>query len=513
MFLFQNYKYGILSGILFGLSWNSYFPAVSLFFAFIPLLYTHKYLKVSFIEFFNISLLAFFIFHISTVWWIFKSSIPGFFAVITLNSLFMATVMGLFYLVSKKKNTYLAYFSFVVFWLSFEFLHYHWEISWPFMNLGNWLGQTTKWIQWYEFTGVSGGTLWILLINIFLFKSGDLFFQNKKAASSVFIILSIVLLIVPIIISHKLISKPAESNEKVSVLIIQPNINPYTEKYNKSLFKQQISEQIQLAEEKITTQTQLIIYPEASFPLFLNTNSLLINEDINRLKNLSNIYPKISVIAGLFTFKKNKKDTLYYNTAICLNSSTDYTLYYKSKLVPAVEKTPFAKYFRFLRNWNVNFGGITSSLGISNQQKVFETSNVTIAPIICYESVYGAFVSKFVKNGAELITVLTNDAWWGNTPAYEQILMHSQLRAIETRRTVVRSANTGISCLIDKFGNIKNTLPKNKKAVLSVSAEKNNTITFYVKNGDFIGIFAVSISIAIFILLIFVKLKELRHKK
>ena len=106
---------------------------------------------------------------------------------------------------------------------------------------------------------------------------------------------------------------------------------------------------------------------------------------------------------------------------------------------------------------------------------------------------------------------MTNDAWWGNTPAYNQILMHSKLRAIETRRTVTRSANTGISCLINKNGAIKNTLPKNKKAVLPVLAKKSNAITFYVKNGDFIGRFSVYVSTIILFLfgISFIKNKHL----
>ncbi|RLD71806.1 MAG: apolipoprotein N-acyltransferase, partial [Bacteroidetes bacterium] len=461
----KNYKFGLLSGILFGLSWNSYFPVLSLFLAFIPLLYTRKYLKVTFIDFFNISFFAFIIFHLATVWWISKSSIPGFIAVITLNSLFMASVMGLFYLIYAKLNKYLAYFSFVVFWLSFEFFHFHWEISWPFMNLGNWFGQTPNLVQWYEYTGVSGGTLWILLINILLFESADLFFQHKKRTAIIILGFSIVLLISPIYISNQIISEPKKNGKSISILLVQPNINPYTEKYETSLFKNQINEQIQLVKDNINSQTELIIYPEASFPLFLNQDSLFSDKDLNRLQNLVDTNSKIDIIAGLFTYDLIKTDTIYYNTAIHLSSNKNYTLYFKSKLVPAVEKTPFANYFKFLKNLNVNFGGITSSLGVSNQRTVFKTSNVIIAPVICYESVYGELVTEFVKNGAEIITVMTNDAWWGNTPAYNQILMHSKLRAIETRRTVIRSANTGISCLIDKNGIIKNTMPKNKKAV------------------------------------------------
>lgn len=499
-FLKGNYKYGLFSGILFALSWNTYFPAVSLFLALIPLLYLQKYLKPGFIEYFNTSLLAFVLFHLGTVLWIYKSSILGFVAVITLNSLFMASVMGLFYIVSTKWNKYLAYLSLVVFWLSFEFLHYHWEISWPFMNFGNWLGQIPEWIQWYEYTGVSGGTLWILLVNILLFMSGDLFFQNKKIVGGIMIISCIFLLVFPITISYQLFPEPLENNKKVSVLIVQPNINPYTEKYNSSLFEKQIVEQIQMAEENINSKTQLIIFPEASFPLYLNKDSLFANDNINEITRLTKLNKGAGIIFGLYTYKIDEYDTLYSNTAVYLNSEADYSLYNKSKLVPAVEKTPFASYFQFLKDLNVDFGGITSSLGVSDSRNVFVTKDVNIAPVICYESVYGEFVAEFVKNGAEIITVITNDAWWGNTPAYDQILMHSCLRAIETSRSVIRSANTGVSCLIDKYGAIKNVLPINEKLVLSVLAEKDNEITFYVKNGDFIGRFAVYVSVVILLL-------------
>lgn len=497
-----NYKYGLFSGVLLALNWNAYFPAVSLFLAFIPLLYVQKYLKPGFIEYFNISLLAFIIFHLGTVWWIYKSSISGFVVVITLNSLLMASVMSFHYFVAINKGKYLGYLSFVVFWLAFEFLHYHWEISWPFMNLGNWLGQIPEWVQWYEFTGVLGGTLWILFVNIFLFLSGDLFFQNKKNAGGILMIFSIILLVFPITISYQIISKPIKNDDKLSVLIVQPNINPYAEKYKSSLFEQQIKEQIEMAEENINPQTHLIIFPETSFPLYLNQDSLFADKNIKKIRKLTKLNKGVDIIAGIYTYKIDENDTLFSNTAVYLNSATDYTLYNKSKLVPAVEKTPFAQYFGFLRDWNVNFGGITSSLGISNHRKVFETKHASIAPVICYESVYGEFINEFVSKGADIIVVMTNDAWWGDTPAYEQILMHSRLRAIESRRSVVRSANTGISCLIDKYGAIKNSLPKNEKSVLSVLAEKNNMITFYVKNGNFIGRYSVYVSLVLLFLII-----------
>ena len=424
----------------------------------------------------------------------------------------MASAMTLYHYTTTKLGQYWGYLSLIVFWPAFEFLHFHWEVSWPFMNLGNWLGQITIIIQWYEYTGVLGGTLWILLVNILLFESSSLFYRKKNCPAAVLIIASILLIISPIIFSYKILNKQTKAKEQISALIIQPNINPYTEKYNSSLFEQQIKEQIETAKENVNEKIQLIIYPEASFPMFLHKDSLFVNKDIIELQKITQNNKGTNIIVGLYTYELQNNDSLYYNTAVCLNQEGFYAMHNKSKLVPAVEKTPFADYFRFLKNRNVDFGGITSSLALSSKQTFFRTKQANIATLICYESVFGEYVSSFVKNGAEILTVTTNDAWWGNTPAYKQILMHSQLRAIETRRSVVRSANTGISCLIDKYGVIKNALPINKKAVLSVLAEKNHKLTFYVKYGDYLGRLSVYVSAVVLLVLGLGRLTQKRRK-
>lgn len=501
VFFKNNYRYGLLSGFLFALSWNAYLPAISLFVAFTPLLYLQKNKKLSSSELFMVSLLAFILFHLATVWWIYKSSFVGFIAVILLNSLFMASVMALYQYAAAKLGRYWGYLSFIAFWSAFEFFHFHWEVSWPFMNLGNWLGQRTEVIQWYEYTGVLGGSLWILLVNVLLFETFSLFSDKKPKTAAIILLFNISLIAIPLFISSELLNKPRPKGEQITVLIIQPNIDPYTEKYNPDLFAHQIKQQIETAKDNISKKTQLIVYPEASFPLFLNKDSIFADKDIIKLQQTAQSNRSLNIIVGLYTYGLQNKDTLYYNTVVCLNIDKLYATHNKSKLVPAVEKTPFAKYFKFLKNWNVNFGGITSSLATSNEQTVFKTKQVNIAPLVCYESVYGEYVGLFVKNGAEIITLSTNDAWWGNTPAYKQILMHSQLRAIETRRSVVRSANTGISCMIDKCGTIKSSLPKNKKAVLSVLAEKNKRLTFYTQNGNYLGRFSVYVTAVILFIL------------
>ncbi|OQY05565.1 MAG: apolipoprotein N-acyltransferase [Bacteroidetes bacterium 4572_117] len=497
--LIYKYKFSLLSGVFFALSWNSYFPAISLFFAFAPLFYFQNQFKPRFIDYFNVAFISFVIFHLGTVWWIYKSSIPGFFAVIILNSLFMALALSLHYLVTIRFGKHIGYLSFIGFWLTFEFLHYHWEISWPFMNLGNWLGQIPEWVQWYEYTGILGGTLWILLVNIFLYEAVKHMIKDRKGIYVLLLIISILLLIIPIYFSYNLKPKKTKNSKPIQILIIQPNIDPYTEKYKPILFEQQINEQINLMKKNASPKTQLVIFPETSFPLYIDKDSLPTNKNI---QNIRSNKPNLNIILGLFTYGINNADTTYYNTAICLNPDEGHASYQKSKLVPAVERTPFSGYFKFLKHWNVNFGGINSTLGTSRHREVFKTKDVNIAPVICYESVYGEFTSEFVRNGADLIAVITNDAWWDGKTSYEQILMHSQLRAIETRRQIVRSANSGISCLIAETGAVIENLQKNKKATLSVSAQKKHILTFYVKYGDFIGLYSLYISAIILTLYI-----------
>jgi apolipoprotein N-acyltransferase len=120
-----------------------------------------------------------------------------------------------------------------------------------------------------------------------------------------------------------------------------------------------------------------------------------------------------------------------------------------------------------------------------------------IGPIICYESVYGEFVTGYVKNGANLLFVITNDGWWGDTPGYHQHAAFSSLRAIETRRSLARSANTGISCLINQRGDIFQKLGWWKRGAIKGTLNANRKLTYYVKNGDYIGRTACIFSILI----------------
>jgi len=134
--------------------------------------------------------------------------------------------------------------------------------------------------------------------------------------------------------------------------------------------------------------------------------------------------------------------------------------------------------------------------------------NYKVAPIICYESVYGNFVNGFVKNGAQFLAVITNDGWWQNTQGHKQHLMFSKLRAIENRRSLVRSANTGTSAIINQKGDIVKRLDYNKKGIIKASINLNNKLTFYNRYGDFIARISQFLSVLLILTIFFTKQKQ-----
>ncbi|MFM1745179.1 MAG: hypothetical protein RLZZ630_1116, partial [Bacteroidota bacterium] len=115
--------------------------------------------------------------------------------------------------------------------------------------------------------------------------------------------------------------------------------------------------------------------------------------------------------------------------------------------------------------------------------------NIASAPVICYESIYGDYVGEYIRNGANLICIMTNDGWWSDTPGYRQHCQYARLRAIEHRRAIARSANTGISCFIDPKGQIQQPTGWWVPAVIQQKVELHTSLTFYSQHGDYPGRF------------------------
>src|SRR5690606_39966211 len=124
-------------------------------------------------------------------------------------------------------------------------------------------------------------------------------------------------------------------------------------------------------------------------------------------------------------------------TALQVENNGRVQLYHKNKLVPGVEQFPYQQYLGFLGSLMMDMGGTSGTLGHEDEQTVFYSqSGIGVVPAICYESVFGGFVADFVRHGAQLICIVTNDGWWGNTAGYKQQASYALLRAIEISRSI-----------------------------------------------------------------------------
>ncbi|TWP30203.1 apolipoprotein N-acyltransferase [Apibacter muscae] len=507
----------ILCGLLLALSWPTYGFPFLLFVAFVPLLLleheiTLKKEKHTYLKIFLFSYISFLIWNYGATQWLHYAKNPdgsnswvAFLIPLFSNSLLMSITFLLFHFVKKVAGTWYGMFFFPVIWIGFEKFHLSWEMSWPWLNLGNAFANFPQAIQWYEYTGTFGGTLWVLIVNLIIFyyiRAYQVTHQKVYLWRPLFY--SILLIGVPLAISFLIYQSYKEKSEdRTEVILVQPDLDPYEEKYelNGEVILNDI---LNLADKQITTNTRFVIAPETAFP---GRGSILINEFkddpyINRIKIWLNKHPQINFISGVSLAEYyNQQQTTssryvekynqwidFYNSAIQINQEPEIQHYNKSKLVVGVELFPYANYLKpILGNYMLNFGGSMESLGTQDQPEIFINHGLKIAPIICYESIYGEYVSEFVKNGANAIFVMTNDSWWGDSEGHRQLLSYARLRAIETRRDIARSANSGISAFINQRGDIVKDLAYLKKGSLKGDVNFNSELTFYVKYGDLIS--------------------------
>ncbi|MFD2916246.1 apolipoprotein N-acyltransferase [Psychroserpens luteus] len=515
----------LLSGIILALAWPTYGFPLLLFFAFVPLLLAEHQLRLSDVKrkglkVFGLSYLTFLIWNaITTSWLRFADPFGAGFAVFV-NSALMALIFLLYHKFAKRQSANRSLLFLVVLWISFEKLHLIWEFSWPWLNLGNGFSEYISWIQWYEYTGTFGGTLWVWILNVLIFK-GVLSYQKEKSKQVLksLLLKCAGLIIVPLLISFGIYSTYSHEGETVNVIALQPNIDPYSEKYNMTNLK--FAELFfELSNSKITDSTDFIIAPET----FLAESTRLRQFNNSLLKNKFDRYvlehPNVNLLTGISFYNmfndKNKirketnvykytPNTWYddYNSALLINSLDSVQQYNKSKLVVGVENFPYQDILKpLIGDFMIDLGGTVSMKTTQDYRGVFTSSNSKFkaAPIICYESVYGEFVTGYVRNEANFLAIITNDAWWNETQGHKQHLSYAKLRAVETRRDIVRSANTGISAIINAKGEITSSLPYGEKGALSGQIITNNKITFYVMAGDYIA--RISVFILIFVGLI-----------
>ncbi|SCX92922.1 Apolipoprotein N-acyltransferase [Nonlabens sp. Hel1_33_55] len=523
--MLKNFLLAILSGILFWLGWPTYGFPLLLFFAFIPLLIVEYNMRLQSAKatgwkVLGFSYLTFLIWNMATTSWLYFATPFGMWFAVLVNSLLMALVFWCYHLFARRATTGASLSFLACIWIGFEYLHLHWDFSWPWLNLGNGFSEYTSWIQWYEYTGTFGGTLWVLATNISLYLLWKRF-RESETKFNLFVSvkvtrISLTLIGIPILISLFLKPDDALDGDTSEVVIIQPNIDPYAEKYNTDNLSI-ANLLLQLSQPYIDSTTDLIIAPETVLARSIELGTVELEPSVGFLQQYIQQRPNMSYLGGislLERFRDEEKITtqsnyyaqgeFYYNdfnSALFLKDAALPELYHKSKLVVGVENFPYKSILQpILGDAMIDLGGTVATKTTQEDRAVFETAQGSkVAPIICYESVYGDYVSDYVKNGAQFLAIITNDAWWGNTQGHQQHLSLARLRAVETRRWIARSANTGISAVIAPSGTVTERLDYEKQGAIKATVGLSDELTFYSNHGDYIA--RIAMGMGIFILL------------
>ena len=504
------------SAVLLWLAWPPIpYTSVLLFVAFVPLLiaveqvirgdYKNKGRKI-----FGLAFLTGVIWNTASIYWVYNSmnAVLNAFASLmialipfTLAPLLMALAFRGYYQMRKRNNILLSFMGLISFWIAYEFLHQSWELAFPWMTLGNGFANFHQLIQWYSVTGVYGGTVWIWIANVLIF----LWYWQKREKIQVYrqsVLLGIIAawIVLPAGISILQYQSYEEHVNPSEIVTVQPNIDPYG-KWGSITPEQQLKTLTDLSQKVAKLNTEFFIWPETAI-----SGSNGINEEEFRdypqyykLLEFLEPYHNGNILSGIESYviyndqrtsTAREVGNMFYdsfNAAVLVDGSSKLQFYHKSKLVPGVEKLPFGEALAMMKPLFQHFGGTTGGYGSQDEASVFySASGIGAAPVICYESIWGNYVASYIRKGAQFIAVITNDGWWGNTSGKDQHLMYAKLRAIENRRWVVRSANTGISAFINQKGDIVQKSSWWVPTALSQEINLNENLTFYTKYSDLI---------------------------
>ncbi|MCX6327697.1 MAG: apolipoprotein N-acyltransferase [Bacteroidia bacterium] len=506
----------LLNFIILGYTWWEHSFLCFCFVAFVPLLLLEFIFEKSKIKMIYFFLITFFLlmFWISiSIFWLYNCNKHGYFIAVFLASLLCSIPFVIYSLL--QGCFLLKLISFTTAWLSIEYLQNHLDILVPYYQLGYILGFSPKLMQWYEYTGVYGGSLWIISINIGIFLIFKLFIiKEKRFAIYVKHFLAILLLIiVPILISIYLYNNLSDGKNKISILAI----NPYSDVFQ---YKYKVKPEMLLDDYTRYTYPYIkkelfVLWPENAITGTNYLDEIHDNKLINNLINFSDSC-KIYLNTGILLSEKfitQKRDNPFdlrydlesnmwhftYSGSLFLNYNRNKLEFHtKSKLTPFEERIPYPKIFSPLAKFIPSLGGFRFSEK-KNDTDLFIVDDVKIAPIICIESYYGEYTSNIVRKGANVIFLILNEGWYKSQVPKTHFLMYTTVRAVENRKYIARSSNYGIIAIVNSRGDIMIKKSEKKPNVIFGEIFLNNKTTFYTRYGDYIGKLSILITIIIIV--------------
>ena len=479
--------------------------------ALVPLLWvsdTYDHSRRAWWGMFGWAALAFVLWNAATVWWIWYATPVGPIAATLASTTLNLVAFMAFHTVSKSVGRTVGYVTLAAAWIATEYAYTVSDFSWPWLVLGNGFSHEVWAVQWYEYTGVFGGSLWVLVCNILFFEA----LRHRRAVGHW--VVAAGALVLPVVVSlviwffqdlHTLDS----DRPHATVSIIQPNVDCYAKFSDNEEWQEENIHQL-LAE--VPSDAEFILLPETAVPGYYREPELadLFFPDggtsdvwLRLTDSLRSAHPDALLVTGANTMRfygpvkatetaRLRAGTYYdhFNTAVGLDTAGRVQLHHKGRLVIGVENTP-TWVFDVMRFLVIDLGGTLGQIGKGQHGTAFTHNDTAVGPAICYEGLYGDFFGDFVRHGAQFMAIVSNDGWWGDTPGYRHLFTISRLRAIEHRRAIARSANTGRSGFISPRGDIGRTLGWDERGVITARVPLESRMTFYTRYGDYVARIAV----------------------
>ncbi|MDR2894701.1 MAG: apolipoprotein N-acyltransferase [Alistipes sp.] len=435
-----------------------------------------------------------------SVWWVWLATPAGPIAAVFLAWIYTGGAFMLWFWLSKRAPKSLSYTVLVSGWTVGEWLYNNSQLSFPWLSVGNGFARDTWAVQWYEFTGEFGGTVWVLVSSILIYEF--LVVRRPRPLALRNLLPPALAIVAPIALSLAIYFTLDEPTRTVKVSIVQPNVDPWGER-NPMTVQEQTTNLAELI-AMVPADTRFIVTPEAAIAEPLVESQLSDAPSLVELRAaMATHSPGATAVFGATTYRLYGADRAtstarpddrmggwydIYNSALALAPDGRADIHHKAKLVPGAEMAPDWWWVRGLLFLIRDLDFYIGQYGYGTERVVFENGSgpdvVKAGAGICWESVYGQYTSEFVRNGAQLLFVITNDGWWGNTPGHRQHFDLSRLRAIETRRAVARSANTGRSGFITSRGDPGQTLQWEERGVITADVGVSDRITLFVRLGD-----------------------------
>lgn len=467
-----------LSALLLELSFAPFNQCYLAFFALFPLFYVLERTKYAFVAgliwgvFYGIFSIHWLALNSGTYWWLATFSM-------LLAAIFLALNFGLIawlFRIIQKKNETLAWFFLPFIWVAVEFLRSFGIFGFPWIALGHSQAYNTAYLQIADIGGVYTVSLFIVITNLFLYLLYKSFSIKRLCAL-------LIVIAIPFIYGIFMLNTTIASDKEVSFRIVQPNI-PAKEKWIPTNRLPIIMKLDSLSRTKTKLMPDVIVWPETAVPYYLRSS--LHYQHI--LKTCSKDLNATLITGALDYFYPNEDTYLTSNSMMVFEPGKKEmreSLYDKIHLVPFGEFTPGGKLFKWMNNMQYGQSDFVYRKFQENMKMTKE--DIPFSPMICYDSVFPQTLRSFCAKGSQYNILITNDVWFGRSVGPYQHASLAIVRSVETRKSMVRSANAGISMFIDEKGRVQKSLPLYTAGIIDANLKASSYESPYVRTGNLFG--------------------------